>query len=372
MLYAPTDCLAYHNARVIGQHRDMSNIPLKDVCVKAKAFYDNQIVADSSKEAIRFYALNHGMALLAAEVDPFEPLSAADLSFVRDYHKACVDMARRCFYYLMLITTRESRHHHGINNDFQKAHPGYSWLTDDVKKYSDGPQLAKHLLNHPPAMTVGEFVRMTRDVFRKSKFSGGYGGEKWAKIGDCLVNFVDGTYSATQMLDTAWTLAHNGGPCFDKGMLYGGQNAGLLLRILDVQRGGQIPEAVHSDPEIGYASPIDIKASVAWLRNRFPGKLGDFVDWMKVVQLGAVGSYLKEINAQQMKDPEYAKKKAEADAQAKAVYEAQKAKAKAELEAAKIKAAEEAAKALEEANKKWYFVDHLTKVEKFEPVREAA
>lgn len=372
MLYAPTDCLAYHNARVIGQHRDMSEIPIKDVCVKAKAFYDSQQTANSTQEAIRFYALNHGMALLSAEVDPFEPLAEKDLEFVRAYHKACVDMARRCFYYLLLITTRESRHHHGINADFQKAHPGYKWLTDDVKKYPDGPQLAKHLLNNPPPGTVGDYVRMTRDVFRKSKFSGGYGGEKWAKIGDCLVNFVDGTYSATQMLDTAWTLAHNGGPCFDKGMLYCAQNAGMLLRILDVQRGGMIPEAVRADHLIKTSASQEIKDWVHWLANRFPSKIGSYVDWLKVVQLGAVGSYPNEIEQQKMLDPDYAIKKQEEEAKKKALHAAQMAKKAAELEKMKKAQEEAAAKAAEEANKKWYHVDHVTKVEKFEPVREAA
>ena len=69
---------------------------------------------------------------------------------------------------------------------------------------------------------------------------------------DCLVRFVSGEFSAEMMLDTVWTLAHNGGPIFNKGQFYA--CTANALRILDVQRSGQIPEAVLFDHAIeGFA-----------------------------------------------------------------------------------------------------------------------
>ena len=100
-------------------------------------------------------------------------------------------------------------------------------------------------------MTIGKFCEALAWQFYHCKWAGGYGGKKWGVVTDCLVRFVKGEFSAEMMMDTVWTLSHNSGPIFNKGQFYGmyGHN---LYRILDVQRSGQVPEAVLFDAPIKF------------------------------------------------------------------------------------------------------------------------
>ncbi len=70
-----------------------------------------------------------------------------------------------------------------------------------------------------------------------------YGGPKWGEVADCLRSYVTGQTSAEALLDTAFTLAHNNGPVFNKGYIYK-HHTNRLIQILDIQAKGQIPQWV--------------------------------------------------------------------------------------------------------------------------------
>jgi hypothetical protein len=141
------------------------------------------------------------------------------------------------------------------------------------------------------------------------------------------------------MLDTVWTLAHNGGPIFNKGYLYKCYSH-TIIRILDVQRSGQIPSAVLSDGPIGHFVQPGLKAHMQQLMARFPDKIASYVDWMVVEALGSVNHYSSEKQLQQQKFG--------LSPAAKAAQEAAEAKAK--------EAAEKAAQALIEEQKSNFYV----------------
>jgi hypothetical protein len=67
-----------------------------------------------------------------------------------------------------------------------------------------------------------------------------------------------------------------------------------LIRILDVQRSGQIAEAILEDAEIGLFSHADLVKLVEGFRAYHPGVFGDYVDWYKVEARGSKNKYPKD------------------------------------------------------------------------------
>lgn len=362
MLTAPNNTLAFHTTRVLCQRRDMSDTPCANLAKKVEAFRkaDQNSYCSPEAEALSFYGMNAGMAMITARYDLYEPLPPKVLEFVEAYHTDLVKSAVRAFYYLVLICTREARHHHTKDAHYAAlTKAGYT--VEELAWYKglkgkDSHSAPVYFQTTPPPMTVGRYTKMIRDAFYvPSSWPNSYGGQNWGKVTDCLVNFVDGTFSAEMMLDTNWTLAHNTGPIFNKGMMYKTQENVTLLRILDVQRGGQVPEAILFDKTVRNHARTATCSWMKWLAQEFPSEVGSFVDWIKVKELGAVGNYPFEINEQKKNDPDYIakEKKAKEEAEAKAL--------------AAVKAAEEAA-AKEAAS--WYVIDPWNKVKKIE--REAA
>jgi hypothetical protein len=97
---------------------------------------------------------------------------------------------------------------------------------------------------------------------------------------------VYGEFTPEMFGDTAFTLAHNNGPMFNKGMLYSNYSS-EFKKILDVQRSGQIPQYLSEKVFIGDVVPTYMAEAVVV----FPAELTGTVDWYKVEALGALGNY---------------------------------------------------------------------------------
>ena len=239
--------------------------------------------------------------------------------------------AIRASYYLIWICTREARHNKSLSADLPKVGKLFGPVMQKWMSAAGGEDgISKRFLNTPPDMPIGTYCKAIAWMFHNSQWSGGYGGKKWGIVTDCLVRFVDGEYSAEMMLDTVWTLAHNGGPIFNKGQFYACYNSSSLYRILDVQRSGQVPEGILYDHVIQEYAPAPLKTLMMDVRKRFGDKLGEYVDWVKVEALGAVHKYPKEKAAQIKAKPLTPAQKAAQEAAQKAAI----AKAEAEAKAA--------------------------------------
>jgi hypothetical protein len=153
----------------------------------------------------------------------------------------------RLFFYLLLICTRESRHIHNSASLFLELQDKYGAMsfTRRVRGLTS-TDAAALLINDPPDCEMGKYTDHLVDVFSMGSFGGGYGGPKWADIAKVLRNFVHGVLSPELMLDTGFTLAHNGGPIFNKEMLYKHYSKGELMRVLDAQRAGMVPQLVRN------------------------------------------------------------------------------------------------------------------------------
>lgn len=298
----PKDTLAYHSSRVFCVNRDMRHVECADVAKAVRNYGGTVNDPESNPEgnALMFYGMNHGMALISAKFDPLEPLPKDMLDFVNAYHSMLVPRAVRAFYYLLLICTREARHNQSLSKDYDAMAGEFGVPIASFFKSITGGESSIHsaFVNTPPAGTIGEYCRCMQWQFYNSKWANGYGGKAWGAIADCLYRFVSGEYSPEMMLDTIWTLSHNNGPIFNKGIYYGMYTPKMLLRILDVQRSGQVPEAVLYDVISNFA-PVALMARMQWLEQAFPGKIGGFVDWHAVSALGAIGNYKAEKIAQE-------------------------------------------------------------------------
>ena len=365
----PKDTLAYHQARPLTVHRDMSEVPCKAVAQMVSSFLTSDTAKDTKPEAeaLWFYGMNHGMALIGAEKAPLEPLDPWELKFVNDYHAILGPKAVRAFYYLLIICTREARHNKSLTADTAKMKAQFGVEAGGFFASVKGSEhdIHKAFLNSPPKTTLGQFVECIRWQFYNSKWAGGYGGKKWGVVTDCLNRFVKGEFTAEMMLDTVWTLAHNGGPIFNKGHAYS-MYSHNLVRALDVQRSGQIPEAVLEDKPLKAFASKELVATMKALRDRWPEKIGTYVKWDVVEALGSVQKYPTEKSEQYVKygmTPE-----------AKAALEAAEAKKIAAQKAAEEKAkqmAEEAKKQAEEHAKTHFWVMPGVEVKKVAVARAA-
>ena len=290
----PWDTLAHHLSRPLVTGRDMSWVPSQSTAKAVVQFRSQDKAASTAPEAeaLCFYAMNHGMAVIRQQHELYEPLGQ-DLEFVEAYHRMLASRAVRAFYYLLLICTRESRHVALAGNMPQKLAPEFGQAAVDFNlsiRGSSSLHTIQAWLSTPPDMPLGRYVDFLRAIFYQGKFSKGYGGPAWGAIADCLARFVHGEYSAELMLDTIWTLNHNNGTIFNKQMFYA--NSGhRLTRILDVQRSGQIPAMVCSDAAVAGYVDVELSHWMAWLRDHYPDAVAAYVDWFVVETLGAVAYY---------------------------------------------------------------------------------
>jgi hypothetical protein len=293
-LLAPKDTLAYQlGGRPMFIKRVLSDVPASEVAKSLKVFMSSAHEVMPEREALAFYMLNHAVAEVRARVDMNAPLGKY-LPILERYNKLAY-ASTRMFYYILIICVRETRHLHNAETWKQNIVPLYgqaaaNWVASIP---DDASSAMKIFYGNPPAATVGQCVDAMHYAFKKGKWSGGFGGKAWADVNDAICKFTHGEFSAEMMMDIAFTLCHNGGPIFNKGMLYTHYNNAELLKILDVQRAGQIPQLIVS----GQVSPhyldheliSDYKMCVDILGDCFTGP----VDWKQVMALGAKGNYSK-------------------------------------------------------------------------------
>lgn len=261
------------------------------------------------REATRFYALNHMVADIARKYTRYETLPPDLGVIVDDYIKVLCEQSRRMSTYIMMITVRESRHHNDISP---------SWWAKFTERFgapvseflriggenSGGEHAILERLETPDKfplkdVSIGLLYEAVRHLFWENSFGSSFGGPMWGRVTEPLVDMLRGKLSLEMMVDVGYTLAHNGGPIFNKGMMFKGYKLAHLVKILDVQRAGMIPSLVEFDESVFVTASHHeflIKARV---------DLAEFgttkIDWQKVVELGAVGGYA--VNAKANTNP---------------------------------------------------------------------
>jgi hypothetical protein len=274
---------------------------------KPKGGNQTQSFHSPDYDAAEFYALNQVMALLQSRFAPDEPLPPWANTLAAAYGLALAKQAIVACHYLILICTRESRHltgpaafwslgkGSGANALFKKFHATYAKTDPETAQTA--------FINHVPDLPMGEYCEALCTSFLGG-YSSGFGGKKWHNIAMCLEAFISGKTSAEMMVDTVYTLAHNGGPIFNKGMYYH-HHTEDLVKILDIQRSGQVCEMVFEGVLDGALSMygdknlVGLRKLVLLAKENLPS-IGSYVDWFKVESLGSHQQYPVQ-KQQQMK-----------------------------------------------------------------------
>lgn len=305
------DTLAYQlGVRPSVLLRDMREVPFGKVVTQLNKFMMGQTTGSlvdfttSEKplgnpeiDGLQFYMLNHAVSLVRQKFHPYERLGD-HLPILELYHRELAFKAARMFFYLILICTRESRHEKSgySSSAWQYMHQKYPTIKPfhSTLKGMSSEQAPHHLANNPVNITLGDYSEWLVDVFYNGSYSSSYGGKAWGKVADTLRDFVHGKTSAEMMMDTAFTLCHNNGPIFNKGMLFTGYSD-EIYKMLDVQRSGQIPQMVAAN-ETKWAPQLKTTWEACY--NILGQAFNGHVDWFLVEELGALKTYKNEKDAQ--------------------------------------------------------------------------
>lgn len=300
MKYLPIDTLAQFDALAQRRHLDFSARPLRVLANATKEYKATADEVSPDIRALEFYACNHIFSKIAARFTKNERLPDWALELASAYRKVLVEQGTRLMHYIVCITTREARHLD--SSELSKIGPALEAIggpngIEFVKTITAGMSeygAIDQMLSDPPDMTCGAYFKMLEALFNKG-WAGktSYGGKNWGNITRPMVDFLHGKISLEMLTDTAYTLAHNNGPMFNKGMMYTMYTKPGFMTILDVQRSGQIIELVKTRqqyPFMGFKlDPLAKVVDEAY--SRLPGEFGAYVDWQKVEDLGSLSKY---------------------------------------------------------------------------------
>lgn len=270
--------------------------------------YPDDALVTPDNEAVQFYLFNHVVSIIKTRYTRHEVLPDWARDVMQEYKRILVIQGQRLTCYMALVTARESRHMGSKDVSWWKANivEKYGQKTMDFNhhiKAKGSDYVVSYLQQHAPGAPVGDLFKSIEVIFFKGSFSGGYGGKPWGMIAQCLNHFLDGKTTQEMMIDTAYTLAHNNGPMFNKGMLYN-HYTGEFKKLLDVQRGGMMPEYIN---EYGMQHLADHQKKL-WTEvlQNIGSEFGKYVDWYAIEKAGALATYPNEKTKQ---DKKWGKKK---------------------------------------------------------------
>ena len=307
---APKNTLSHQLARPLCEFRPMGWVNAQTTGKHIKGLVDEyeQDEVHPETEALKFYLLQHAMAIVRQRAGMHEPLNGMEV-VPELYHRKCGLSAMRMFVYLLLICTREARHPKFTVTFCNKMENKWGVdFADFIRHLSGSHGAVQKLMHYPPDMLLGKYCEGLVWVFRNGKFGSSFGGEKWAVIADTLRDFVNGVISAEMMLDTAFTLAHNGGPIFNKGLGFKHHDKARLMMILDVQASGQIPQLIKEGKLVGSYISSEVTMAYGEIHTALGAdeSVTGIVDWFKVEKMGKCPyGMLKSQQQQQYGFPEW-------------------------------------------------------------------
>ena len=290
MKFLPRNTLAYFNGAPQTHQHDLSALP---TAVFASSTTDYKAKCNQSSptdDAVSFYTLNHCASIVRKSFTPNEPLPEWARSIMQTYTDVCMAQGERMLHYILCITTREMRHLKSCTPAFwAKVESTFDEKSSAILKHisSNGDEntaMNKYMLT-PPDMTIGQYVKTLSHAFHKAGtagWSGSYGGHPWGEVMDAAAAMIHGTTSMEMLVDTGYTLAHNGGPIFNKGLMYLHQDANLLLTILDVQRSGQTLDLMLETQTMGIHKTPEAQQAAAMIKEHAPKEFKGYLDWKLV------------------------------------------------------------------------------------------
>jgi hypothetical protein len=296
MKFLPNNTLAYFNAAPQTHQHNLSELP---TAVFAQSTLEYKKKCDQSSpndDAVSFYTLNHCASIVRKLFTANEPLPAWAQSIMQSYTDVAMAQGERMLHYILCITTRETRH-------LKACTPAF-WNKVKAKFGQEGIDILRHISNDggedtamnkylktPPDVSIGYYTKLLAYAFHHagqggsgSGWSGGYGGPPWGEVTDAVVSMLDGVSSMEMLVDTGYTLAHNGGPIFNKGMMYTMYD-GHFMTILDVQRSGQMLDLMFETQTLGIKKTVAAEQAALLIKTHRPSEVKGYLDWKLVDEL---------------------------------------------------------------------------------------
>jgi hypothetical protein len=304
MKYLPTNTLAYYIAAPQLGRYDLSEVPVATMSKATKVFHETAHMVHPNEQAVTFYVLNHLASLIRQQFTENEPLPGWAQNIMTSYLGEVSEQGVRMFHYLLCISTREMRHLSASSMTSKFWTELTAKFGIKFKEFLEtkicGPneeESLQQLFTHPPDCSMGKLLPGLAWVFHESKkngnhgFGGSFGGSPWGNIAACAAQFVLGKTSMEAMVDTGFTLEHNGHVLFNKGYMYHSEDKAALIKTLDCQRAGQLAELILDPAQYGVKKTNLAVQAVKMVQAELPTKFRGWVDWYQVEKLGAVGHY---------------------------------------------------------------------------------
>lgn len=312
---------------------DYSRVPIKRIalaCSEVSGITINdstlnkpfERVATPEIDALLFYVSTQYLSLVSDKHAKYELIRAhEDRELIPKVLLAQTRLQLRSLFYLTVICTRESRHSHykgdAMTAHLKKAFAGKKEFTSAVIddyvqffvsiRHGGSQETAQRFYDIDSELTFGQYIQCVSENFN-TEFSNAYGGKAWHNIAKCVERAVLGETSLHTMTDTSYTLAHNTGAIFNKGFIYHKQVNHRLLKILDLQRAGALPQGMKSGYLEGasctHTNTEEDKVNLRLLKklvDRIYALTPDLpveVNWKEVIAHGAVGKYTHRAKAQ--------------------------------------------------------------------------
>lgn len=306
MRYLPMNTLAFlQRLPQVQRQAQVGSLPIAKLASATKSYVAGiGELPVPDLEAVEFYAANHCVAYLRGKFTENEPLTGAAAQALSWYIDALAQQSERMVHYLIQIITREARHLKNNPHDLISLpacqEQGGSKPTTQMGNFvnllrdkSESAAVATYV-EQAPAVTASQYVEALMQVFDLGSWKSGYGGKAWGEVARALLDFLKGNTSLEMLVDTAYTLAHNNGPIFNKGMCYT-TYTGRFIMVLDAQRSGQVPELVLDEANPSHLAKhnrfLEVRHHLRGFKEQFPDAFSLRVDWDKVVAHGALGAY---------------------------------------------------------------------------------
>lgn len=136
-------------------------------------------------------------------------------------------LARNLFDYLAIASMGEARHWNG--------NKGYTLI----------PQIRHVAWAMALTCDPRSFLPILSNIFHKGTWGGSYGGPKWGAIADGAAHYFKHGDKPLMFSDHVVDLSHNGGPAFNKGIIFRCENWAQYVAMLDRKRDGSLLQGDH-------------------------------------------------------------------------------------------------------------------------------
>lgn len=291
MKFLPSNTLSYFNAAPQVHRHDFSDVPTSVFSEATLKYRENCGETSPNNDAVSFYVLNHAASIVRKSFTEHETLPEWARQIMASYTDITMAQGERILHYILSITTREMRHLKTSGSStamWNKIKTDYTEVAVDYLKdiASDGNETTavNKYMKKPPSLTVTQYTRALAYAFHNGSWSGGYGGHPWGEVTDAVISYLSGVTSMEMLVDTGYTLAHNGGPIFNKGMMYTHYDEHFMT-ILDVQRSGQLLDLLVDSNTHGVKKTPEATTALALVKLHRPEEFKGYVDWKLVDEL---------------------------------------------------------------------------------------